>query len=313
FLVSRGLWLLVLELTVVRGGLLFDVQNFDKYHIVFTLWALGWSMIALALLVHLPTRFIGAFGIAMIALDNLFDRFHVAPWKSGMADPGIGHKLAIFLHQAGGIPVFGASVIMVYPAVPWIGVMAAGYAFGRLYALDVPARRRSLLQLGVAVSLLFVVLRAANLYGDPSPWSTQKNAMFTVMSFLNLTKYPPSLLYLCMTLGPAILLLAVVEGRERGPLGRALIIFGRVPLFFYLLQFNVAHLLALAAFAVAGKPLAVLFFSIADTPKSIIDQSGFSLGVTYVFWIVGLVLLYPACVWFAGVKRRRRDWWLSYL
>ena len=315
FLVSRGIWLVVLEVTVVRALMTFDVLPHGMY-IGQTIWALGWSMIVLAALVRLPLGVIGVFGVAMIALHNAFDGVALRSCVRGQPVCNAGEVLAHLLHHPERIalgstngPVFYAH----YPLIPWIGVMAAGYAFGRLYTLDADVRRRMLLRLGGGLIALFVILRATNLYGDASPWSVQpRGAAFTVLSFLNLTKYPPSLLYLCMTLGPAILLLAFVERDQRGRLGTALVQFGRVPMMFYLLQWAFAHGVAYAAYVVAGKPTAALFMYHPHTPEAL-ARAGFSLPVVYAFWIAGVLTLYPICEWYAGVKRRRKDWWLGYL
>jgi uncharacterized membrane protein len=190
--------------------------------------------------------------------------------------------------------------------------MACGYAFGAVYGWEPARRRRFLVRLGVGLIAAFVVIRASNLYGDPSRWSAQKDGVFTVLSFLNVTKYPPSLLFMLMTLGPAMLLLAWSERGERGPVGRALVTYGRVPLFFYVLQWIVAHLFAIAFSLMAGKGIAHLFV-FPGTLQPPPTDAGFGLGITYLAWILGIVVTYPLCRWFAGVKRRRTEWWLSYL
>jgi uncharacterized membrane protein len=315
FLVSRGLWLVVLELTLVRIGITFQILP-HGFYFVQTIWALGWSMIALAALVHLPLAVTGGLGALMILVHNAFDGFQVGPWSPGQPDRPLADKLLAVFHQPVLVPVTerGPVVLTQYPLIPWLGVMAVGYAFGRLYTMDQAERRRILIRLGGAVIAFFVVLRATNLYGDASKWAVQKHAAFSVLSFLNATKYPPSLLYLCMTLGPAILLLAFLERERRGRLGRVLVTFGRVPFLFYMLQWYVAHTMAFAAFAAAGKPVAPLFYfrQPPATPQEI-AQAGFSLGVVYLFWLLGLVIVYPLCARYAEVKKRRNDWWLGYL
>jgi len=191
--------------------------------------------------------------------------------------------------------------------------MAAGFAFGSVYTSMEPERRqRLLIRAGVALTLAFIVLRAVNVYGDPSRWSVQSSTVFTAMSFLNTTKYPPSLLFLLMTLGPGLLALAWFERSGRNFVGRALVTFGRVPLFFYVLQWVTAHTLGLLALLLAGKAWQrVIGDPFAGPPAT--PDDGFGLPVTYALWAVGLVILYPLCRWFAGVKARRKDWWLSYL
>jgi len=197
--------------------------------------------------------------------------------------------------------------------------MAAGYAFGALYEMDAARRRRLLLIMGAIATALFFILRAINRYGDPSPWAKQSTVSFTLISFFNVTKYPPSLLFLLMTLGPAFLALAWFEVRKSNSTNahssrvrNFFVTFGRVPLFFYLLQWPTAHLTSIVAHLIAGKPIGWMFGSQIQTAGPP-PGMGFGLLVVYVCWISGVILLYPLCKWFAGVKQRRRDWWLSYL
>jgi uncharacterized membrane protein len=329
FLITRGLWLIVLEFTLVRLGATFSV-DYRFLGMMQVIWVIGVSMIFLAALIHLPLRVIAGFGVAMIVLHNLLDRdrFHVQGWHGpGTAVPSYSAKLFIILHQPfEPFPIVGwpsPVVFVLYPLIPWIGVMAAGYAFGVIYQWDTARRRRLLLRLGSATTVLFIVIRAINRYGDPAPWSQQSSALFTVLSFLNTTKYPPSLLFLLMTLGPAMLALAWFEVDNPKPsltvgllprrrIRDFFVTFGRVPLFFYLLQWPTAHLIAVIVHAAAGKPWRWMFGSLMGVeppPPGV----GFNLAVVYACWLVGVLLLYPFCKWFAGVKARRRDWWLSYL
>jgi len=318
FLVTRGLWLIVLELTLVKFGVFF---NFDIRFLGFlqVIWVIGVSMIVLAALIHLPLKITAAFGLLMIALHNLLDSFRVQSWRGpGTPVPSFGGKLWILLHQAfEAFPIVwfpSPIVFVIYPLVPWIGVMVVGYAFGVLYQLNAQRRRRLLLIIGGVATGLFIVMRAIDAYGDPSHWSPQKNIVYTALSFLNTTKYPPSLLFLLMTLGPSIIALAFFESSSaRGPIARFFITFGRVPLFFYVLQWFTAHLIAVLLHWAFGKPSAWLFQSPIDLFSGTPQGTGFNLGVVYLAWIVGVLLLYPLCKWFAGVKQRRRDWWLSYL
>jgi uncharacterized membrane protein len=313
FLASRGLWLIVLDLTVFTFLISGDLAT-SGVMVGQTIWALGWSMLALAALVYLPLGGIAAIGGVMVLIHNAFDGLKIPPCAPGTPQCGAGDLIAHVLHVSGPLQLWpkGAMFLALYPLIPWIGVMALGYVFGRLYTRDSVARRRVLLRLGLGLTVLFVVLRATNLYGDPKPWSVQPRPGFVVLSFLNLNKYPPSLLYLCMTIGPAILLLAVTEREHRSAIGRALVTYGRVPLFFYVLQWIWAHGLAFPAFALAGKPTGSLFI-FHNNPPDVLARAGFSLGVVYVVWVVGVIALYPLCRWYAGVKRRRNDWWLGYL
>lgn len=310
FLVTRGLWLVLLELTVDRIIIWFNLD----YHFVFMLqviWAIGVSMIVLAALIHLPLRAIAIFSVAMITLHNLLDPITVNP---GNATPSVWQAVWMLLHQAG--PIFfkpNVYGLVLYPLIPWIGVLSAGYVFGTVYKWESERRRRFLFMFGSALVVGFLVIRGINRYGDPLHWSVQKNAIFTVLSFLNTLKYPPSLLYLLMTLGPAIIALGWFEKAEQGTLSSIFITFGRVPLFFYIGQWITAHTLAVVVSYLVGKPTAWLFVGFLDLPNPNPGNLGFSLWVVYAFWIAGLLILYPLCRWFAEVKRRRNDWWLSYL
>lgn len=316
FLVSRGLWLIFLELTVLRVIIFF---NFD-YNVLGAflqvIWAIGCSMIVLAGLIYLPLRAVAAIGVGMIVVHNAFDGIRVTSWQGpGTPIPGFWASVWHVLHVPGLIFPLGGQgprVFALYPLIPWIGVMAAGYAFGSIYRWDHASRRRFLVQLGVAVTIGFVFLRAINVYGDPSLWSRQDTSTKTVLSFLAVSKYPPSLLFLMMTLGPACLFLAWTDDDLRGRVARFFIVYGRVPLFFYILQWITAHTLAIIAYRIAGKPTDFLF-SLGPLSPPPPAGTGFGLPTVYLLWILGVLLLYPACRWFAGVKARRRDWWLSYL
>jgi uncharacterized membrane protein len=316
FLFTRGIWLIVLEFTVLRVIVFFNFDYPEFLGFMQVIWVIGVSMIVLAGLIYLPLRVILVMSVAMIVLHNALDGIHSTSWRGpGSPVPGFGASLWKVLHEPGLIFPLGSPgppLLVLYPLIPWIGVLAAGYAFGSLYRLDVSQRRRLLIQLGSAITLGFIVIRAINVYGDPSRWSVQSSPVMTGLSFLALSKYPPSLLYLMMTLGPAMLFLAWFEGRERAKLAQIFVVYGRVPLFFYLLQWIVTHGLALAAGRIAGKPTDYLFTNIglAGPPA---PGSGFGLGMVYALWILGVILLYPLCRWYARVKARRHDWWLSYM
>ena len=316
FLLTRGLWLIVVELVVLRPSIMFNWNYAGLAAFLQVIWAIGWSMIVLAAVIHLPVRVIAILSIAVIALHNLADGIHVTNWQGpGSPVPGFGSTLWHILHVPGVIFPFGADgppALVLYPLIPWIAVMSAGYAFGALYRRPEAERKKNLYRLGAAVTIGFIVIRAINVYGDPSRWSHQATGMRTFFSFLNASKYPPSLLYLMMTIGPALIFLAFFDERRRGALSRIFITYGRVPLFFYFGQWVTAHTLALIAGKITGRPTSYLFNNIAFSPPWPAG-SGFSLAGTYLLWIIGVALLYPLCNWFAGVKARRNDWWLSYL
>jgi uncharacterized membrane protein len=302
FLFTRGLWLLVLELTVARFGWQFNLDYGFSSALVF--WALGWSMIALATLVWLPLPWVAAIGSLMIVGHNLVDRLEAAQWGSQA-------WLWTVLHQPGTLELApGVHFFVLYPLIPWIGVMAAGYAFGPLALLPESRRDRIYLRLGVGLTAAFVLLRLANSYGDPSPWTPQATGWRTVLSFLNTTKYPPSLLFLLMTLGPAIALLPRLE-RWRGPIAEMLHTFGRVPLFFWLLHVPLIHLVALV-FSL-WRYGEVIPWLVRNPPTPLPQGYGYGLAVVYGVTLAVIAVLYPVCRWFADVKRRRRNAWLSYL
>jgi uncharacterized membrane protein len=325
FLLTRGLWLIVLEFTLIRFLVFWNLDYAQFLGFAQVIWVFGWSMILLAGLIYLPLRVVAAFGIAMIALHNLLDPIRVTQWQGpGTPAPGLLGSVWMVLHQSGVVLPFGFPGpvwFILYPLIPWLGVMAAGYTMGAIYDRTSEERRRWLLRWGAAITIGFVLIRATNIYGDPGKWSVQKNAAMTVVSFLNPQKYPPSLLYLMMTLGPALLALALwekynnrsqAEARPPGGIARMLITFGRVPLFFYILQWLYAHgagyLLSLAT----GKPT-FIYFQLPGPGATAPPNVGFDLWVVYAVWIVGVLLLYPLCKWYASVKARRKDWWLSYI
>jgi uncharacterized membrane protein len=306
FLWTRGFWLVVLEFTIVRAGFFFDLGSAPLILLVF--WALGMSMIALAVLVHLPYRLLLGLSIAMIALHNLFD---------GVKSAQFGAYAWVWqiLHAQELLRVGPPPVIVAYPLVPWIGVMAAGYCCGRVYRLTPERRRAVLLRLGLALTAAFVVIRAVNGYGDPRPWTPQASPLFTGLSFLNTTKYPPSLAFLLMTLGPALILLALVDGVRVGQ-RHPLLVFGRVPLFYFVLHIPLIHVMAIVlAWARYGAaPFLLMPPPTFGTPRTVFPPDyGWDLWVVYAMWALVVVTLYPVCLWFMRLKARRRDWWLSYL
>jgi uncharacterized membrane protein len=332
FLLTRGLWLVLLETTLVRLGWSF---NFD-YAGEFgggVIWAIGWSMVLLAGLVFLPTAAVAVIGVGLIAFHNLLD---------GLSPEAVGlpRGLWVIFHNPGAFEIFpGFRVGTVdvpglhfgtgYCLLPWLGVMAAGYGFGALYLLEPRARRPQLLGLGLALTALFVVLRYGNAYGDsmsngpgqpapergtfPGPWAAQDNPWFTLFSFLSCQKYPPSLCYLLMTLGLAITVLGCFDGGV-GRLGRFFVTFGRVPLFYYLLHIPLIHGLMVAGdyYRYGWSPFAARAPWTLDR-VGLPSDYGYPLPVVYLVWLGVVLTLYPVCRWYAGVKERHRDGWLSYL
>jgi len=306
FLLKRGLWVVFLEFTAFHFGMYFNLFAPEVDFVVF--WALGISMIALAGLVYFSRNFILVFGLLMVAGHNLLDGISFTPDTLGAFEWSLLHKPGFFTYK-------GISILVAYPVVPWIGVMALGYWLGGLYSNEVAAGRRKkvLLRLGIILSLLFVLLRFINVYGDPSHWSYQSSPVFTLLSFLKTTKYPPSLLYLLMTLGPLIVLLSVTE-RSPGWLGRRISVYGRVPLFYFLAHIYLLHLIALAATNFCGHKWTDMILDqvLGLDPK--LKGYGFSLGVVYAVWAAVVLSLYPLCSRYDRYKRANKDkWWLSYL
>jgi uncharacterized membrane protein len=302
YLFTRGLWLMLLDVTVFRClGLQF---NFSSHVIVLNvLWALGWAMAALSLLIYLPRPAIAAFGILLIVGHNLLDSIRSS------------QPLWTLLHVQNFILRTPAhSILVAYPLIPWLGVTALGYSLGTIYSWA-PERRRALLfSCGIGMVLAFLVLRAIDAYGDRVPWSTQHSALQTAISFLNTTKYPPSLLFLLMTLGPALILLAAFDGGTPR-LMRPVSVYGKVPLFYFLVHVPLIHLLAVSACYVRYGQAYGMFEtpSIRQFPVAFPPGWGFSLPIVYLAWIGVVVSLYPLCSWYAAVKMRRASPWLSYI
>jgi uncharacterized membrane protein len=306
FLATRGVWLVALEMFVVDSAWLFNLELLNNGAGV--IWAIGWSMIVLALLVWLPLSVIGAFGMLMVALHNAFDP--VVPAQLGSAA-----SVWTILHEGGDVPFRFGFLYVNYPLIPWIGVMAVGYAFGALVRrADEPLRGRLFARAGLIVTVAFIVLRSVNIYGDPRPWAAKQSTLFTIFSFVNTHKYPPSLAYLLMTLGPALLVLALIERTRRRNLLTPLLVFGRVPLFFYVLHIPLLHAMAIGLQKFRGGDTTWMFGT-PPAPSVFTPPAdyGYGLPVVYLMWAIVIVLLYFPCRWFAGVKARRRDAWLSYL
>ena len=315
FFFTRGLWLVFLELTVIGFAWSFMLS----YGLAGVIWALGWSMVAMALIVRLPVRWIAILGVTMVAVHNLLDRI-------GPASFGKLSWLWMLLHSPGIIWIKPPTAwfFVGYPLIPWIGVMAAGYALGAL--LLAPDRRKRVLTLGIGLTALFFVLRGFNLYGNgiadlpfgfpraAGPWSLQPSLTLTVISFFNTLKYPPSLDYLLMTLGPALILLAWFDGvkAERG-VARILLVYGRVPLFYYVLHLYLIHVIAVVTAWIFHQPAAQLWHGVVFL-FPVPDGYGHSLPFIYSMWVAVVALLYLPCRWFMEFKRRHKDWaWLSYL
>jgi uncharacterized membrane protein len=302
FLLSRGLWLVLLDITIVRWSWGFGWDYLNAPTMAGVLWAIGWSMVVLSGLVFLPLSAITTFGVLMIAYHNLFDFVTPEHFDNN------GWIWAV-LHQGTVLDVYrGIKLHTAYPLVPWIGVMAAGYGFGSLYLLDRNMRRKQLLGLGIALTLAFVALRYSNLYGNPRPWIHEENRWLTFLSFIHCEKYPPSLLYLLMTIGPAITLLGALDG-VHVPGASVLTVFGRVPLFFYLLHIPLIHWLANQVRYLWPPESVPSWLAAPGGPNT----AGYGLPMTYLLWLPTILILWPLCWWFARLKVRHKSVWLSYL
>jgi uncharacterized membrane protein len=301
YLFTRGCWLVIIEVTLVRVGWSF---NFHFDHLVLqVIFAIGASMIVLAALIHLPRWAIATVGVIMMAGHNMLD---------GVKTEHLGAAAPIWnlLHQPGLLDLgTNFKLFVLYPLIPWIGVMATGYSLGPLFTVERGIRVQRLFVLGGAITAGFVILRATNLYGDPTPWAVQGRPFVTLLSFINCEKYPPSLLYLAMTLGPPLLLLAAFE-RASGIIVDWITTFGRVPFFYYVVHIFLIHALAIVfAWMTIGEDPWLL----GAFPPQKTAAYGLGLAGVYTVWVLVLIALYPVCRWFAGVKRRRTEWWWSYL
>ncbi|MBC7507938.1 MAG: DUF1624 domain-containing protein [Ferruginibacter sp.] len=307
FLLKRGCWLVFLEMIVVNFGWNFNIQFPSIFFI--TIWALGISMMVLAVLIHLPKKLILAFCIVVVAGHNLLDKVHVP----GNTLQAFGWSL---LHEQQFFTWHKEILLIGYPLIPWIGVMPLGYLLGQWYTAgyDAAKRKRNLLMLGGCAIVLFIVLRYSNLYGDPVKWTTQKNPFFTFLSFLKINKYPPSLLYILITLGPALVFLALTE-KLRGRMVQIVSVYGRVPMFYYLTHIYVIHLIALiASTIVPGQDWSIWILQDPIWFTTGLKGYGFSLPVAYGIWLAVVIGLYPLCKRYDQYKQTHKEkWWLSYL
>ena len=311
FLLTRGAWLVLLELTFIRVMWTFNF-DFANYMLAGVIWMLGVCMMLMAAAIYLPTKAIAAVGIGIVALHNLTDFFRPQIQQAvGDAGPNWLLKLA---YMGGAVSLGGDGgppLLILYVIVPWIGVMMAGYAFGRIMELPPETRRSLTLRIGLAAIAAFVVLRFVDVYGNPGKWrDSQMPALF---AFLNTAKYPASLSFLLMTLGPVLVLVALAE-RWKGRVADAITVFGRVPLFYYLLHIPLIHLAAMGVSLVReGSVNPWLFGNHPLAPPDVPEGYRWSLPLLYAVFAACVVALWFPCRWFAGVRARKRSPWLSYL
>lgn len=303
FLLKRGLFLMVLEIVVVNFLIVFDpLYRFIGLQVI---WVIGLSMVLLSFLIYLPLRVLFIIGIVMVVGHNMLDGFNY----NNMNEIPFWH--AFFHQQLFTSYAEGRFFAILYPLIPWPGVMLLGYCMGSWYVkeFDPAKRKRLLLGWGLTAIAAFFVLRWVNVYGDLVPWSTQKDNVMTIISFFNVTKYPPSLLYLCMTLGPALLLLIWLEKVKAG-WTNIVSVYGRVPMFYYLLHFFTIHVLCIILFFATGRPVSdIAAGNFAFRP----NDFGFSLPIVYLIWIAVVAGLYPLCKKYDQFKQHNKRWWTGYL
>ncbi|MCA0153558.1 DUF1624 domain-containing protein [Winogradskyella vincentii] len=307
FLITRGIWLILVEILINNFLWWFDISfGFTNLQVI---WAIGICMIVLGLLIHLPKKIILSIGLLIVFGHNLLDGIV----KEGSSIDSI---IWYFLHQMNGFSYTeGKFLWFSYPVLPWIGVMSLGYCFGLLYKKNITLayRQKWLLIMGFTSIILFFVLRGLNVYGDLVPWSYQESTEKSIISFFNATKYPPSLVYLLMTLGPAFLFLYAIEN-VKNKIADYLIVFGRVPFFYYILHIFVIHLGAIIGLVITGKDWKLMILDNETMNSGALHGYGYSLLTVYIIWITIVLILYPICYKYMRYKLINKDkWWLSYL
>ncbi len=300
YLFTRGLWMIFLELVIVNFAWTFDITY--SFRFLQVIWAIGFSMVVLAFLVYLPKWAIFAFGIMMVAGHNLLDSIQM----EGTTAPAL---IWYILHQKQVVVFSPDSVVdVVYQLIPLVGLMALGYVSGTFYQLgfDPAERRKWLLRIGTAAILLFFILRGFNQYGDPNPWSQQPTLVYSFLSFLNTTKYPTSLQFLLMTIGPALVFLALIEG-ARNRITDFVLTFGRVSLFFYIMHIYVIHSLALVALAISGWNWTEYIVTAQAYLSQRLAGFGFDLYVVYLIWVLVVLVMYPLSRWYRVYKKNHSE------
>jgi uncharacterized membrane protein len=304
FLLTRGFWLILLEFSVVNFGLFFDAGFHTLLFEVIA--AIGVGFIVLSLLLDFSFKTIGIMGAILVGCHNLLP---LIPFGQGSQIKTILQPL----FAPGAFPITSRAIfIMGYPPVPWLGIMLLGFAAGRLFEFPAKSRIKKFQQIGWGALLLFVVLRLINVYGDPLPWSSQKDGLYTFLSFINVTKYPPSLLFCLITLGVQFLILAIAE-RSKGNWMKHAMVYGRVPLFYFLLHFYLIHVTLLIILFLQGFSWSQLDFASGSFGRPRGVPSGVPLWAVYVIWLVIVGVLYKPCLWFSHYKATHQHWWLKYI
>ena len=304
FLFKRGLWLILLEFTIVNFGIEYDL---GFHNIIFEVIAtIGFGFIILGLLLKLSSKAIGIIGLIIIFAHNLFS---LIPFEQD----SVLKIIASLLFQLGAFPIgHGRIFIMAYPPIPWLGIMLAGFASGKLFELPDDKRKILFMKTGLGALLLFAVLRFINIYGDPSLWASQKSALYSFLSFMNITKYPPSLLFCLITLGIMFLILEFAE-HIKNKLTNVVTVYGKVPFFYFLVHFYIIHFTMIAVMFLQGFHWSDLSFASGTygRPKEAI--SGLELWAIYLIWIAVVLILYKPCAWYGKYKATHKQWWLRYI
>lgn len=308
FLFTRGLWLIFIELTIVNFSWTFDITL--SVHIFQVIWAIGICMILMAVVVYLPRKILLLIGFLIVFGHNLLDPIQAQGSNSLSV-------LWYYVHQFNFLVINDGNgmLAIAYPFLPWLGIMILGYCFGYYYqsGFNASLRRTRLLQIGIGGILLFVVLRLINVYGDLKPWEVKDSTLFTILSFINTTKYPPSLAYTLMTLSPALVFLYLIENIKT-KITQALNVIGRVPFFYYILHLYVIHLIGMIGLVILGEDWRELVLTVDRFKSGYLFTIGFDLWVSYLTWGIVVVMLYPLCKIYADYKANNKDkWWLSYL
>ena len=306
FLIKRGLWLIIAELIIINLIFSFDI-TYSQIALT-VIWAIGISMLILGLLIWLPFKLLIVIGFIIVLGHNSLDFYE-------RANPGPHHFMYNLLHSFGFHPLSDKHALLVmYPFLPWTGLMILGYCLGKvLLNTNEAYRRKFLIITGLSAIALFIILRFINVYGNPFPWSEQRTPFYSFLSFINTHKYPPSLFYMCMTIGPSLLFIAFWGNIQNG-FSRIVSVYGRVPFFYYILHFFIIHLVATIVFFIRGHSFAEGVNDPNAFANFVKAGEGFSLGVTYLIWLALVILLYPLCKWYDSYKMNHKEkWWLSYL
>ncbi|WJS96864.1 heparan-alpha-glucosaminide N-acetyltransferase domain-containing protein [Flavobacterium johnsoniae] len=303
FLLKRGIWLLILEFTIVNFGLFFDIG----FHSVLfeVIAAIGFGFIVLSLLLKIRSQILGFIGLFILFFHNILP---IIPFEENSVLKNI---LAPFFSPIV-IPFSGRAFIMGYPPIPWLGIMLVGFATGKFFALAEEKRKNLFIKIGLSALALFVIIRFINIYGDPVLWTTQKDAVFTFLSFMNITKYPPSLLFCLVTLGIMFLLLAFAERFSNG-IKKVALVYGKVPLFYFVVHFYVIHILTLLMLFAQGFTFSQFEFASGTFGRPKGAESGLSIWIIYIIWIFVVAILYKPCQWFGKYKAENQHWWLKYV